>query len=105
MSNNGKSCNACTCGNNKHISIPSRGPFEALEALGARRTCVAAFGTMQIAVPQDWTIQPTSVSPFHHHLLDGEGHPLACLLTKPGSGGTGSFQISTEDNCAELASK
>lgn len=103
MNKNGKSCTACACAGNKRITIPARGPFEALEVLGARRTCIADFGSMQIAVPKDWSIQPTSVSDFHQHLTDGEGNPIACLLTKPGSGGTGSFQICTKDNCAELA--
>lgn len=98
------SCNSCNCGSNtKHVSIPARGPFEALEVLGARKTCVGDFASMQIAVPTDWSIQATSVSPFHHHLVDGDGKALACLFTKPGSGGSGSFQISTEENCAELA--
>lgn len=99
-----KTCTTCACGDNKHVHIPARGPFEALEALGAKRTCVpATFDSMQIAVPKSWSIQPTSVSPFHQHLVDGDGKALACLFSKPGSGGAGSFQIATKDNCAELA--
>lgn len=105
MSNTGKTkCATCACGNLKHVHIPPRGPIEQLEALGAKRTCQPAdFHSMQIAVPRDWSIQPTSVSEMHDHLVDGSGNVLACLFKKPGSGGSGSFQIASKDNCAELA--
>ncbi len=103
MNKNGKTCGSCACGDLKHLHVPPRGPFEALEALGARRTCVRDHHTVQLAVPTDWSIIDTSVSPFHKHLVDGEGKAIACLLHKPGSAGVGSFQISSSDNCAELA--
>lgn len=102
MSNNGNTRCVCDCGNKNVLRIPARGPVEALEALGASRVD-SNFETIGLTVPAGWTIQPTSVSHFHHHLVDGDGTPLACLFTKPGSGGTGSFQLSSRDNCAELA--
>lgn len=100
MSNNGHT--GCTCGNTKVLRIPARGPVEALEALGASRQD-SNFDSIGLSVPASWSIQPTSVSHFHQHLVDGDGNTLACLFSKPGSGGTGSFQLSSKDNCAELA--
>lgn len=92
----------CNCNNKKLLRIPARGPIEALEALGAS-SVERNIDTVGLQVPDGWSIQPTSVSQFHQHLVDADGSPLACLFIKPGSGGTGSFQLSSKDNCAELA--
>lgn len=96
------SCANCACGTNpNHLHIPPRGPWDALNALGVRRTCQSTDSSVQVAAPDGWSIQPSSVSPFHHHLVDDSGNAVACLLTKPGSGGTGSFQMTSHDNCAD----
>jgi len=97
-------CATCACGDLKHVHIPPRGPIDELVARGARRTCMPAdFHSIQVAVPRDWAILPTGVSDLHDHLCDGEGNVIACILRKTGSGGAGSFQISSKENCAELA--
>ncbi|MBX9686067.1 MAG: hypothetical protein K2X27_05165, partial [Candidatus Obscuribacterales bacterium] len=99
-------CKTCSCGSTpNHLHIPPRGPFEKLAEMGVQRTCVSDSQSVQMAAPEGWSIEPTEVSPFHHHLVDAEGKLVACLLTKPGSGGAGSFQLTSKDNCAAVGER
>lgn len=99
-------CKSCACGNNpNHQFVPPRGPWDELKALGVRRTCVSTPHAVQVACPENWSVQPTEVSPFHAHLCDETGKPVACLFTKPGSGGAGTFQMTSQENCAAVNNK
>lgn len=97
------SCNNCACGSKpNHLFIPPRGPWAELKAAGVRRTCVGDQNSVQVACPDGWSIKPTDVSPFHHHLVDESGKAVACLLSKPASAGVGSFQMTCQNNCAAV---
>lgn len=99
-------CNSCACGSNPNYAyIPARGPWAALKAVGVTATCQSEtsdeIGTIiKAVVPPGWSVVATELSPFHRHLVDAEGKPVACLLSKPASGGAGSFQMTEPGNCA-----
>lgn len=96
------SCKSCACNaQSNFLFVPARGPWDELRALGVRRTCRSDGLSVKVDCPPDWTIQPSQVSPFHSHLCDASGKAVACLFSKPGSGGAGSFQMTQPDNCAE----
>lgn len=85
----------CTC-QTKLLYLPARGPEERLGEVGVQRS---SESPTLVRVPNDWDIVPSSVSPYHRHLVDGNGKAVCCILDK--SLGGGSFQITCTGNCAD----
>lgn len=89
---------ACACSKGiRTLYLPARGPNERLGEFGIVRSAEANM----VEVPNNWDIVPSSVSPYHRHLVDGNGKPVCCILDK--SLGGGSYQFTCSDNCADAA--